>query len=87
MSDNNRMLYPLEERIGSPNLYVERKDLAGDFGKWISLIPKKLSKSRALLARKKSGKTAFIQRIFNRLWSENGAIIPFYLDIPDMRIW
>ncbi|MCP4697643.1 MAG: hypothetical protein GY862_12445, partial [Gammaproteobacteria bacterium] len=27
------------------------------------------------------------QRIFNRLWSENGAVIPFYLDIPDRKIW
>ncbi|MCP4755920.1 MAG: hypothetical protein GY866_34095, partial [Proteobacteria bacterium] len=55
--------------------------------KWISKIPKKLSKSRVILARRKSGKTSFLQRIFNRLWSDNGPVIPFYLDIPESKIW
>ncbi|MCP4694611.1 MAG: hypothetical protein GY859_41670, partial [Desulfobacterales bacterium] len=30
---------------------------------------------------------SFVQRIFNRLWSENGPVIPFYLDIPESNIW
>ncbi|MCP4696416.1 MAG: hypothetical protein GY862_06170, partial [Gammaproteobacteria bacterium] len=54
--------------------------------KWLSKIPERASKSRVIAARRKSGKTAFIQRIFNCLWSENGAVIPFYLDIPDKKI-
>ncbi len=85
--DVKDMLYPLEERIGLPDLFVERKAVGAEYGKWISRIPKKLSKSRAILARKKSGKTAFIQRLFNRLWSLNGAVIPFYLEVPDQRVW
>ena len=86
MTDNT-LVFPLEERIGSPDLFVVRKALQADYDKWISLIPKKLSKSRALLARKKSGKSAFVQRIFNQLWSSNGPVIPFYLEILEQRIW
>ena len=81
------MQYPLKERIGLPDLFVDRKDVRAEYDKWIARIPKELSKSRAILARKKSGKTAFIQRMFNRLWSLNGPVIPFYMEVPDQRVW
>ncbi|MEM7535383.1 MAG: hypothetical protein AAF639_24610, partial [Chloroflexota bacterium] len=57
------------------------------FDKWTSKIPNELSKSRVILARRKSGKTSFVQRIFNQLWSQNGTVVPFYLDIADEAIW
>jgi len=81
------MQYPLTEKIGHPDLLVGRKDEFRQFDKWLSLIPTRVSKSRVILARRKSGKTAFVQRIFNRLWSENGAIIPFYFDFAEKEIW
>ncbi len=73
------MKYPLKEQIGDPNLLVGREREFKRFYKWIDNIPRMLSKSRVILARRKSGKTSFVQRIFNRLWSENGTVIPFYL--------
>ena len=81
------MQYPLEEKIGDPDLLVGRDREFEKFGKWIANIPKKLSKSRVILARRKSGKTSFVQRIFNHIWSENGQVIPFYIDIPESKIW
>ncbi len=81
------MQYPLEEKIGDPDLLVGREKEFANFGKWIANIPKRLSKSRVILARRKSGKTSFVQRIFNQLWSENGDVIPFYIDIPESKIW
>lgn len=81
------MQYPLEERIGHPDLFIGRKKEMTEFHKWLNGIPNRLSKSRAILARKKSGKTAFVQRIFNQLWSENGRIIPFYYEIRDQKTW
>ncbi|MGE0085649.1 MAG: hypothetical protein AB7S75_14665 [Desulfococcaceae bacterium] len=81
------MQYPLPESIGPPDLLVGRKKEFDDFHKWIGRIPMRLSKSRAILARRKSGKTAFVQRIFNQLWSENGQVIPFYINIAERRIW
>jgi hypothetical protein len=76
----SKMEYPLQEKIGDPSLLVGRSREFQNFGKWLRYIPKKLGKSRVILARRKSGKTAFVQRIFNQLWSENGAVIPFYAD-------
>ncbi len=81
------MQYPLPESIGPPDLLVGRKKEFDDFHKWIGRIPMRLSKSRAILARRKSGKTAFLQRIFNELWSENGQVIPFYINIGERKIW
>ncbi len=81
------MQYPLQEKIGDPGILVGREEEFKNFGKWLAFIPKKLSKSRVILARRKSGKTAFVQRIFNQLWSENREVIPFYFDIAEKKIW
>jgi hypothetical protein len=87
MKEINDMRYPLPESIGDPDLLVGREKEFATFNKWIDRIPKRLSKSRAILARRKSGKTAFLQRIFNRLWSENGLVVPFYINIGERNIW
>ncbi|MCP4107588.1 MAG: hypothetical protein GY749_18940, partial [Desulfobacteraceae bacterium] len=58
-----------------------------EFDEWVDGIPRQISKSRVILARRKSGKTAFIQRIFNRLWNENGEVVPFFISIPEAKIW
>ncbi len=81
------MQYPLREKIGAPDLFVGREREMREYGKWLSFIPKQIAKSRVILARRKSGKTAFVQRIFNQLWSANGMVIPFYIDIAETRIW
>jgi hypothetical protein len=81
------MHYPLVEKIGPPELLVGRVEEFTRFNKWLAGIPRRISKSRVILARRKSGKTAFVQRLFNQLWSQNGQVIPFYLDIADEDIW
>ncbi len=81
------MQYPLREKIGNPALFVGRKQEFENIGKWLANIPKCLSQSRVILARRKSGKTALVQRIFNQLWSAGGDIIPFYFDIAEKKIW
>jgi len=81
------MEYPLTEEIGNPDLLTGRKKDFGLLEQWLARIPKRLGKSRVILARKKSGKTAIVQRIFNRLWTENGIIMPFYFSIAEARIW
>ncbi len=81
------MRHPLTERIGNPDLLVGREKEFRLLDQWLARIPKRLGKSRAILARRKSGKTAIVQRIFNRLWTENGAIISFYFSIPETKMW
>ena len=81
------MQYPLSEKIGDPDLFVGRQKEFRLLNKWLDNIPKRLSKSRVILARRKSGKTALVQRIFNQVWSQNGAIIPFYFSFDENKIW
>jgi len=84
---NLKMQYPLPERIGNPDLLTGRKKDFVEYHRWISEIPKMISRSRVILARRKSGKTAFVQRIFNQLWSADSDVIPFYFEIKDQKIW
>ena len=82
------MQYPLAEKIGNPDLLVGRETEFKLINKWLSLIPDRMSKSRVILARRKSGKTVFIQRIFNQLWSDPKlGVIPFFFDIAESKIW
>jgi len=82
------MQYPLIEKIGNPELLVGREKEFRIIDKWLSLIPNRMSKSKVIVARRKSGKTVFVQRIFNKLWSEpNLGVIPFYFDIAENQAW
>ncbi|OQY55376.1 MAG: hypothetical protein B6245_19860 [Desulfobacteraceae bacterium 4572_88] len=56
-------VYAFEERIGNPSLFCGRKQEMELLLRWTTdLIPRKLAKSRALLGRRKSGKTAIGNR-------------------------
>lgn len=81
------MQYPLREKIGDPSLFVGREQEFKNFHKWLAGMPRLLSQSRALLGRRKSGKTAFVQRLYNQLWSANGPVIPFYFSVPETAVW
>ncbi len=81
------MQYPLTEKIGDPDLLVGRENEFRHFNNWIANIPRRGSKSTAIMARRKSGKTAIVQRLFNQLWSENGAVIPFYFEFAEKKTW
>ncbi len=82
------MKYPLKEKIGNSNLMVGRQDEFDFINAWIDNIPQELSKSKVMLARRKSGKTAFVQRLFNQLWSQpERGVIPFYFSMPESKIW
>ena len=84
---DSELIYPLEERIGDPRLMVGRTKEFTEYERWISRMPRKSSKSRVIMARKKSGKTAFVQRLYNRTWQANGQVVPFFIEIKEARIW
>ncbi len=77
--------YALPEQIGEPDLFVGRKKEFDYFlGDWYRLVEKNFAQNQAIISRRKKGKTAFLQRLFNILWSagverkkENGNVIPF----------
>jgi len=81
------MIYALEERIGDPTLFCGRHMEMSQLMRWITKIPIKRSKSKALLGRRKSGKTAIMERLYNMLWIQNNRIVPFYYEVKDQNRW
>ena len=81
------MEYALEERIGNPDLFTGRKEELAYFQKWINGIKERKSQSTALLARRKMGKTAIMERLFNITFYKNDGVIPFYYEIKEAKMW
>jgi hypothetical protein len=81
------MDYALEERIGNPDLFTGRKAELDYFLKWISDIKERKSQSTAMLARRKMGKTAIMERLFNITFFKNDGVIPFYYEVKETKMW
>jgi hypothetical protein len=47
------MQYPLPEKIGVPELLVGREQEFASFDRWVEGIPRRISKSRVILAQRK----------------------------------
>jgi hypothetical protein len=81
------MEYALKERIGKPELFTGRKEELSYFLKWIDDIKEEKSQSTAVMARRKMGKTAVMERLFNITFFKNDGVIPFYYEIKENDIW
>jgi hypothetical protein len=81
------MIYAFKERIGSPSLFCGRKKSMTLLMNWVEMIPREMAKSRALLGRRKCGKSAVMQRLFNILWNQHGQVIPLYFEVQDNDQW
>jgi hypothetical protein len=81
------MDYALKERLGKPELFTGRKGELAYFLKWINDIKDEKSMSTAILARRKMGKTALLERLFNITFFKNDGVIPFYYEIKETKMW
>ena len=77
----------LKEKIGNPDLFTGRKKELDWFLKWIDGIKKGISKSTAIVSRRKTGKTAFLQRLYNLVYEKNDGVIPFYYELGEGSKW
>ncbi len=78
------LTYALAEEIGDPDLFVGREQEMARLLKWAAGTKRRISKSMAILSRRKTGKTALLQRFFNVLYTRNDPqLIPFYYRIPE----
>ncbi|MDJ0837126.1 MAG: hypothetical protein QNK37_11460, partial [Acidobacteriota bacterium] len=57
----------LREEIGMPELFTGRHEDLTYFLNWAAEAKRMLSQSHVILARKRRGKTALVQRLFNIL--------------------
>ncbi len=80
--------YALPELIGNTDLFVGRqKEFDYFLGVWYNRLIGNMAQSQAIVARRKKGKTAFLQRLFNILWScPESKVIPFYYSIQEEPI-
>ncbi len=77
----------LAEEIGNPDLFTGRKQELAFYLRWAENTKNLLSKSQAILSRRKKGKTALVQRLFNILYSNNDAgVIPFFFRVPEQPL-
>ena len=81
------MKYVLKERIGDSSLFCRRRQEMELLMNWVEMIPRETAKPRALLGRRKSGKSAIMQRLFNILWNQNERVILFYFEVQDYGQW
>ena len=62
--------YAMPEKIGNPELFAGRKEEFDYFlGDWYNYMEGNFAPNQAILSRRKKGKSAFMQRLFNILWS------------------
>jgi hypothetical protein len=81
------MYYALKEKIGKPELFTGRKEELAYFLEWINDIKEEKSMSTAMLARRKTGKTAILERLFNITFYKNDGVIPFYYEVKEVKKW
>lgn len=77
----------LKEKIGNPDLFTGRKKELSFFLKWIDGVKREISPSMAILSRRKTGKTALLQRLYNLTFQKNDGVIPFYFEIEEGKKW
>ncbi|QTA77921.1 NTP hydrolase p-loop-containing [Desulfonema limicola] len=77
----------LKEKIGNPELFTGRQKELSYFLNWINRIKQELSQSTAILSRRKTGKSALLQRLYNLTFQKNDTVIPFYFEIRETDQW
>ena len=77
----------LKEKIGNTELFTGRNKELTHFLNWINKIKPEQSKSTALLSRRKTGKTALLQRLYNMTFEKNDGVIPFYYELREGKQW
>ena len=77
----------LPEKIGNTDLFTGRKKELTYFLKWMNRSKRYIAKSTAILSRRKTGKSALMQRLYNIAFHNNDGVIPFYFEIGEYPQW
>jgi predicted AAA+ superfamily ATPase len=76
----NERQNPLED-LGE--LFVNRDEELNKFWKWATWVPQPLGTSYALVGLRRTGKTAILHKLFNRLFHEQETVLPVYISFAD----
>jgi predicted AAA+ superfamily ATPase len=78
--------FALNEKIGLPEYFVGRRQDMTYLLDWCHRLRRKAAKSIMLVGRRKIGKSAIVERLYNILWTENDNLVPFYYEFPENKI-
>ncbi|MCP4349599.1 MAG: hypothetical protein GY795_29310 [Desulfobacterales bacterium] len=68
---------PLEDIVG--DLFVNRHEELELYWDWAASIPNRILNSNALIGRRRTGKTAILIKLFNRLFTEQDRVMPVFI--------
>ncbi|MEM7534542.1 MAG: hypothetical protein AAF639_20340, partial [Chloroflexota bacterium] len=79
---------PISERVGV-GMFTDREREMDRLMKWVDLVGQKVGRSRALVSHRRYGKTAIMERLYNRIFRERKDVMPFYFELHDgiHKIW
>jgi predicted AAA+ superfamily ATPase len=84
--DTSVIEFALNEKIGLPEYFVGRRQEMTFLLDWCHRIRRKAAHTMMLVGRRKIGKSAIVERLYNILWTENDNLIPFYYEFPENEI-
>jgi len=83
---NIKRIDPIQERAGE-GMFTDRELEMNMLMDWVNSVARKFGKSRALVAHRRHGKTAIMERLYNRLFWERDDVMPFYFELENDKIW
>ena len=75
---DSEWIIAIREEIGNPQLFTGRVKEMTLLVEWVERVKRELGDSRVLLARKRRGKTALVQRFFNILYTRNDPAVIYF---------
>lgn len=84
-SDQKR-LDPIRERV-EPEIFTDREEELAFLMEWAGMVAKRWEKSIALVSPRRYGKTAILERFYNRLFWERDDVVPFYYELREDKLW
>jgi len=73
---------PIQERV-DPEIFTDREEELGFLMGWVRGVAEKWEKSIALVSPRRYGKTAILERFYNRLFVEQDEVVPFYVSFAE----
>jgi len=86
MSQHIERIDPIPERVGK-GMFTDREREMDSLMEWSGWVADNVGKSRALVSHRRHGKTAIMERFYNRLFWERDDVMPFYFELGERKIW
>lgn len=77
---------PIRERVGE-DIFTDREEELAFLMEWADMVARKVEKSIALVSPRRYGKTAVLERFYNRLFWERDDVMPFYYELGERELW